>query len=336
VVVFNTLKTMMVGPMMIPIALRAGLPIIGIAMTMNLFGHGIALSGDFIIQGAPKLTGSAAGVGVLAILKASIPLVIATGLVSTVLAYLFLRRDMKKGKIVVEQMEETEVQESFSFAARFGAIAIPLAFLATIVATITLKLRGGDATALIGGVSLLLFLTIAFLEYGIKAYEPVMTYLQSGFIFSIKIFAPVIPIAGFFFMGSPDVSPQILGNGAPGYLLDLGKALAAHVPLSAAPVAIIVVLVGIIAGLDGSGFSGLVLVGTLAQALGTPIGANVAMLAALGQMGSIWSGGGTLVPWGVLDVAGVTGCDPEHLTRRNFIPVICGLGAATIVAIILM
>ena len=28
---------------------------------MNLFGHGIALSGDFVIQGAPKLTADAAG-----------------------------------------------------------------------------------------------------------------------------------------------------------------------------------------------------------------------------------------------------------------------------------
>ncbi|MCL6443467.1 MAG: polysaccharide deacetylase family protein, partial [Alicyclobacillus sp.] len=123
-------------------------------------------------------------------------------------------------------------------------------------------------------------------------------------------------------MGSPDIAPQILGKGAPGYLFDLARALAAHVPLSAVPVAIIVVLVGVIAGLDGSGFSGLVLVGTLALALGTPIGVNIAVLAALGQMGSVWSGGGTLVPWGVLDVAGVTGVDPEALTRRNFLPVI--------------
>lgn len=321
---------------MIPIALRAGLPIIGIAMTMNMFGHGIALSGDFIIQGAPKLTSSAAGVGIGAILRASIPLVIATGLVSTILAFWFLRRDMKKGAVVMEEMVAEKNQQSFSFAAKFAAIAVPLSFLGTIIATITLGLKGGDATALIGGVSLLLFIIIAFLEYGMKSYDAVMKFTQDGFTFSMKIFAPVIPIAGFFFMGSPDIAPQILGKGAPGYLFDLGKVLAVHVPLSAIPVAIIVVVVGIISGLDGSGFSGLVLVGTLAQALGTPIGVNVAVLAALGQMGSVWSGGGTLVPWGVLDIAGVTGCSPEVLTRRNFVPVIAGLAVATVVAVILM
>ncbi|QQE79059.1 hypothetical protein [Alicyclobacillus sp. SO9] len=334
--VWPTPATMMVGPMMIPIALRAGLPIIGIAMAMNMFGHGIALSGDFIIQGAPKLTSSAAGVSVGDILHASVPLVVTTGLVSTVLAYLLLRKDMKKEKVIAEAPVLAEEQSHFSFAARFAAVVVPLSFLTAIVVTITMKLRGGDATALIGGISLLLFLIISILEYGLKAYQAVMTYLQQGFTFSIKIFAPVIPIAGFFFMGSPEIAPQILGKGAPGYLFDLGKALAAHVPLSAVPVAIIVVLVGIIAGLDGSGFSGLVLVGTLAQALGTPAGVNIAMLAALGQMGSIWSGGGTLVPWGVLDIAGVTGVEPEALTRRNFIPVILGLAATTAVAIVLM
>jgi hypothetical protein len=334
--VWPTPATMMIGPMMIPIALRAGLPIIGIASVMNLFGHGIALSGDFIIQGAPKLTSSAAGVTVMDIIKASIPLVIATGLVSTILAYCFLRRDMKKGLIKVEQEVAAREERAYSLAARFAAFAVPIAFLCSIVVTIVAGLKGGDATAFIGGISMLLFIAIAFLEYGMKAYASVMKFLQDGFVFSIKIFAPVIPIAGFFFMGSPEISPQILGQGAPGYLFDLGRALSAHVPLSAIPVAIIVVLVGIIAGLDGSGFSGLVLVGTLAQALGTPAGVNIAVLAALGQMGSVWSGGGTLVPWGVLDIAGVTGCSPEELTRRNFIPVMAGLAVATVVAVILM
>lgn len=221
--VWPTPATMMVGPMMIPIALRAGLPLIGIAMTMNLFGHGIALSGDFVIQGAPKLTSAAAGVGIGAILKASIPLVIATGLVSTVLAYLMLRKDMRKGVLKAEIVEVESTQQHFSRAAKFAAIVVPISFLATIILTIALPLRGGDATAFIGGVALLLFLAIAFIEYGRRAHIEVMNFIQAGFIFSIKIFAPVIPIAGFFFMGSPDVSPQILGPGAPGLSIGFGQ-----------------------------------------------------------------------------------------------------------------
>lgn len=43
----------LVGAVLLPAAIRVGLPAIGVAVAMNLFGHGIALSGDFIIQGRP-------------------------------------------------------------------------------------------------------------------------------------------------------------------------------------------------------------------------------------------------------------------------------------------
>ncbi|MBL0386008.1 hypothetical protein JJB07_05020 [Tumebacillus sp. ITR2] len=331
-----TPATMTVGPMLIPGALRAGLPLVGIAAAMNLFGHGIALSGDFVIQGAPKLTGQAAGVSVSDMISASIPLVIVTGVIATGLSFWQLRRDMKKGLLVAEVQEAEVERTQFSLVARISAGLVPLSFLAVIVTTIWMSLRGGDATAMIGGVGLMLLVLMALGEYRFQAHKVLMEVLQEGFKFSIKIFAPVIPIAAFFFLGSPEISPLVLGDGAPGFLFDLGKALSTVVPLSAVPVAIIIVLVGIIAGLDGSGFSGLVMIGTLAQALGTPAGVDIAVLAALGQMASIWSGGGTLVPWGVLDIAGVTGIDPESLTRRNFLPVMTGLLAATVVAIFLM
>lgn len=331
-----TPATMTVGPMLMPAAIRAGLPVMGVAVAMNLFGHGIALSGDFIIQGAPKLTGQAAGVAVSDLMMASWPLVLAAGAVSTVLAYLMLRRDMKNGTLVATPYVKQRARRTFSWVAKTAAWLVPVQFLLVIFLTIRLELRGGDATALVGGVGLMLLILIAFAEYGRRAHVEIMNALQEGFVFAIKIFAPVIPIAGFFFLGSPEIAQQILGAGAPGLLFDLGKALSTVVPLSAVPVAIIIVLIGVISGLDGSGFSGLVMIGTLASALGAPAGVDIAVLAALGQIAAIWSGGGTLVPWGVLDIAGVTGVSPEELTRRNFIPVMLGLLAATIVAIFLM
>jgi hypothetical protein len=116
-------------------------------------------------------------------------------------------------------------------------------------------------------------------------------------LFSIKIFAPVIPIAGFFYLGSPKIAPLTLGQGAPGYLFDLGSALAATLPLGKIPLAFGMTLVGVITGLDGSGFSGLPLTGSLAAALGNPIGLDVSVLAALAQVGAIFSGGGCLTAW---------------------------------------
>jgi TRAP-type C4-dicarboxylate transport system permease large subunit len=69
----------LIGAVLLPVAVRVGLPALGAAMAMNLFGHGIALSGDYIIQGAPKLTADAAGLPVSSVMEASVPLVIVMG-----------------------------------------------------------------------------------------------------------------------------------------------------------------------------------------------------------------------------------------------------------------
>lgn len=87
----------LVGAVLLPVAVRVGLPALGAAMAMNLFGHGIALSGDYIIQGAPKLTADAAGLPVSSVMEASLPLVIVMGLVTTVTAFWMMRRDQRNG-----------------------------------------------------------------------------------------------------------------------------------------------------------------------------------------------------------------------------------------------
>ena len=52
----------LIGTILFPAARAVGLPAISTAQAMNLFGHGVGLSGDFVIQAAPKLTAEAAGV----------------------------------------------------------------------------------------------------------------------------------------------------------------------------------------------------------------------------------------------------------------------------------
>jgi hypothetical protein len=89
----------LIGAVMLPIAVSVGLPALGVAMAMNLFGHGIALSGDFIIQGAPKLTADAAGIPVSEVISASIPLVAVMGIVTTVIAFIILKKDLKTGNL---------------------------------------------------------------------------------------------------------------------------------------------------------------------------------------------------------------------------------------------
>ena len=94
--------------------------------------------------------------------------------------------------------------------------------------------------------------------------------------------------------------------------------------------------VAVITGLDGSGFSGLPIVGTLAYTFSNIIDINMAGLAALGQVITVWVDGGTIIPWAVIPVAAICNIDPQTLARKNLIPVLCGIAAAIVVALIIL
>lgn len=95
-------------------------------------------------------------------------------------------------------------------------------------------------------------------------------------------------------------------------------------------------MIGMITGLDGSGFSGLPLTGALAGALAPVSGIDPATLAAIGQMGAVWVGGGTLIAWSSLvAVAGIARVHVQDLVRICFIPVIAGLLVSTILALVI-
>lgn len=88
----------LIGAVLLPAAARAGLTPLAAAMAMNLFGHGFALSGDFVIQAAPKLTADAAGIPVGDVVSASIPLVLIMGATTTTAAFIMIQRERKKQK----------------------------------------------------------------------------------------------------------------------------------------------------------------------------------------------------------------------------------------------
>jgi hypothetical protein len=331
----------LIGAIMLPAALKTGLPAVWAAAAMNLFGHGIALSGDFFIQGAPDITAKAAGFeNASSILGASVPLWITMSTVTTVTAFLLMRKDLKKSNIeigTVEAAPNTAANTKYSTGTIFVAIATPAAFLLDAFLMFKYQLRGGDATALVGGTAVIIMSMVTIIEHKIThSFEKVTEYIRDGFIFGIKIFAPVIVIGAFFFLGSEGMAKEILGPNATGLLTDIGIYLADRAPLSKAPVVIMQALIGGITGLDGSGFSGLPLVGSLAQTFSGAINISKEGLAALGQITAIWVGGGTIIPWGVIPVAAICGVEPADLVRKNIIPVAAGFIATVIVAIVIL
>ncbi|MCK2004095.1 hypothetical protein MZM54_22160 [[Brevibacterium] frigoritolerans] len=334
----------LLGAVLLPVALRAGLPALGVAMAMNLFGHGIALSGDFIIQAAPKLTGDAASIPVGDVIAASIPLVITMGVVTTLSAFILLKRDMKLGRIKADNegfVQDQTISENLLTLGqkKFFAVFIPIAFLLDVVALSILKLQGGDATALVGGTAVFILLILSLVAHKQQGLEKSTGYLIQGFQFGFKVFGPVIPIAAFFYLGDSGFN-QIIGNYLPktslGIVNDLGAALAASVPLTKEIAAVTLTGIGAITGLDGSGFSGISLAGSVAKLFGTAIGGGTATLTALGQITAIWVGGGTLIPWALIPAAAICNVSPFELARRNLLPVTIGLAVTTIVAMFLI
>jgi hypothetical protein len=337
----------LIGALFLPIAKKAGLPAMGVAISMNLFGHGIALSSDYIIQAAPKLTADAASIPVSEVISASIPLELTMGIVTTVAAFYFLRKEIKSGELPSEY-EEMESSTSISSPSmlissrkirRFLALLILVLFALDIFIMYIAKLQGGDATALIGGTAIFILSLISILAYKEKSLDKITDNLVKGLQFGFKIFGVVIPIAAFFYLGDSaftDIFGKILPEGSNGIVNDLGAALANNVPINSTISAGTLTVVGAITGLDGSGFSGISLVGSISKIFSTALGGGVATLTALGQIAGIWVGGGTVIPWALIPVAAICGVDAFELAKKNLKPVVIGLIITTIVAIFII
>lgn len=246
---------------------------------------------------------------------------------------------VKDGEHKIEE-EDNELKNVLSpKTKKVLAIIIPLLFLSNVFVMFMLNLQGGDATALIGGTAIFTLIVVTMLVYKNKALEEITKYLVKGLKFGFEIFGPVIPIAAFFYLGDEGFI-HVIGEHLPatseGIVNDLGLALANAVPVNKGVGAVTLTTVGAITGLDGSGFSGISLAGSVARLFGVAIGSGIATLTALGQIAAIWVGGGTLIPWSVIPAAAICGVDSFNLTRRNFKPVVIGLIVTTIVGMFLI
>ncbi|WP_448627530.1 hypothetical protein [Geodermatophilus sp. URMC 64] len=231
-------------------------------------------------------------------------------------------------------------------ASKFFALFVPVAYLALIVYLIVASvsdsvpdLQGGDAAALVGGIALITMFGAAFARNRSTFLESSAEHIVDGLVFAFKAMGVVLPIAGFFFLGNGDFSAQIMSLGedatGPAFLYDLVVAGQNQLPANGLITAFGILIVGMIAGLEGSGFSGLPLTGSLAGSLADGAGVSSPTLAAIGQMGNIWSGGGTLVAWSsLLAVAGFVRVPAVELARRCFLPVVAGLVICTVFAVV--
>jgi hypothetical protein len=429
----------LIGAILVPAAIRAGLPAMGAAMAIAIAGQGMALSSDYVIQVAPGLSAVAAGVQTSAVADIALVLSLVTGGVALVITGVMMRRHMRApggtnleewegtvvaparpfestrsriGEVISEKLGIAKSRPSVEIAepltvvedrvpvgagvatrgggggeppvdvlpppggggdagdgpggdsaelgaaaaddeqdartarlSRIFAIGVPVVFAVMVVymalgkfTTLVPPLAGGSAAGLVGGVAaLLVIVAVVALDGPTKALSTCGEHLVDGLVFAFKAMGVVLPIAGFFFLGNADYAAKIIGlpdgQKAPGLLVDLVTAGERFIPGNPLVMCFGVLLVGMATGLEGSGFSGLPLTGSLSGALGHTVGMDPATLAAVGQMGSVWAGGGVLVAWSsLLVVAGVTRVPVIDLARKCFVPVVAGLVVATLVA----
>ncbi|WP_047982985.1 hypothetical protein [Ornithinibacillus californiensis] len=341
--------------LLVPAAVRAGLPAITAAVAIALAGQGMALSSDYIVQVAPSLSATSAGIDAGLVADKALMLSVVAGGIAIILAYFMYRKGIRSKEDprnetdlnTLNAAENTTNEAKTNNLSRWSkvfAIFVPLSLLIVVIYMMYNKLFtnsgglvGGDGAAFVGGVAVILLLlsTVAFGKH--HALDYISNHITDGFVFAFKAMGPVIPIAGFFFLGSGDFAGSILGvEEGPSLLFGLVEASQEFLPQSAILAAFSVLIIGIITGLDGSGFSGLPLTGALAASLETQ-GMDTATLAAIGQMGAIWTGGGTIVAWSsLIAIAGFCGVSVMDLVRKNFLPVIIGLFVMTLFAIFIL
>ncbi|MEN2467453.1 hypothetical protein [Ornithinibacillus sp. JPR2-1] len=341
--------------LLVPAAVRSGLPAIVAAVAIALAGQGMALSSDYIVQVAPSLSATAAGINPGLVADKALVLSLIAGGVAILLAYAINRKSIRSKDDPLNKNELTTLNTAESTKneaktnnltrwSKIFAVFVPLALLVVVVYMMYNKLFsgsgglvGGDGAAFVGGVAVILLLlsTVAFGRH--HALDYITNHITDGFVFAFKAMGPVIPIAGFFFLGSSDFSGSILGvEVGPALLFGLVESTQEFLPQSALLAAISVLVIGIITGLDGSGFSGLPLTGALAASLETS-GMDAGTLAAIGQLGAIWTGGGTIVAWSsLIAIAGFCGVSVMDLVRKNFLPVILGLLVMVVIAVFVL
>lgn len=361
---------------LLPAAIAAGLPAMGAAVALAVAGQGMALSSDFVIRVAPGISARAAGLPGLAdeVAVKGLVLSLITGAVALTLGYLRVRGGIRPASAthlaewqrggtlerpgehqgsfdkaaIAEGLAASEARDAAPAGSRWGAVlavAMPVVFGLVVLVMVAPRLfpglpviRGGDAAALVGGTAALMMIVASFGTDGARAMHVVADHVTEGLVFSFRAMGTVLPIAGFFFIGAADTSGAILGlpGKGPDLLFEVVTEWQHLIPAQPMVVAFGVLVVGMVTGIDGSGFAGLPLTGALSGALAPGAGLAATTLAAVGQMGAVWTGGGTLVAWSsLLAVTGFARVPVLEAVRVLFLPVILGLVASTVAAVVI-
>ncbi|MGX7725898.1 permease [Rhodococcus sp. 5G237] len=383
----------LIGAVLLPAAIKAGLPPLGAALALAISGQGMALASDYVIGLAPSISASGAGVPADDIADRALVLSLIVGLTAAVLAwFLTIRKEIVRhsanlvsatddpgtggsvsggpaphpnGDLPTPENDHTGTDHTAPVStvaaidlpgtltpvltrptpARAWAIGVPATFGLVLVYTMLGRFTDlvpwsdGAGASLVGGTALVLMAAVTLTTRPADTLEHCATHFVDGLVYAFKAMGIILPVAGFVYLGIPDYSGSILGledGTGPAFLFDTVKSIQTYIPDNGLFAAFSMLLIGLLIGLDGSGWAGLPLTGGIAAALAPQAGMDTATLAALAQNAATWTGGGTLVIWSsLIVVAGFCRVPVGDLVRRLAIPVVSGLLVATVAAVVI-
>ncbi|MBS9371547.1 permease [Rhodococcus sp. B50] len=378
----------LIGAVLLPAAIKAGLPPLGAAIALAISGQGMALASDYVIGLAPSISASGAGVPADDIADRALVLSLIVGLTAAALAwFLTIRKEIARtsansmppaddsaiggptrghpaphpngdlptaeidrpasvGIVADVDMPGTVTPVlAHPTRARAWAIGVPATFGLVLVYmmlgrfTELVPWSDGAGASLVGGTALVLMAAVTLTTRPTEALEHCATQFVDGLVYAFKAMGIILPVAGFVYLGIPDYSGSILGiedGTGPAFLFDAVESVRTYIPDNGLFAAFSMILIGMLIGLDGSGWAGLPLTGGIAAALAPQAGMDTATLAALAQNAATWTGGGTLVIWSsLIVVAGFCRVPVGDLVRRLAIPVVSGLLVAAVAAVVI-
>jgi hypothetical protein len=331
----------LVAIIFLPVAKQINMPILWVAVALNLFAHGFASSGDYVLRAGPTLVAEAAQIPTESLMLSSVPLWLTMGIVTTTAAFAMLCRSRKKIKNVATKPSPVSMPElnTYDVGSKKGFFAVLVGgLLATdVILMFAFSLSSNSASALLCGTVIILICVISI--FGVKKANVIDSTFIDGMKYSMTLFARVLPMAAFFYLGDTAFSTVygdgILSAGSQGIVNDIGLALTKVFDVNEAGAVLTTGAMGAITGLDGSGLSGISLVGTVANLLTTTMTHATATAAAFGQILAKYVGSGCLIPAAALPVAMACGIDVVELIKTNFKPILIGAAVTAVVAIFL-
>lgn len=337
----------LLGALILPLIHRSRISPLGLAVGLCIFGEGIALAGDYVIQGAPSLSARSAGVALEQVLRQSLPLVCGSGIIASLIGFRMMMVQQKKNipaYVVADNRERLDGQKGEEQQKEFDvlspikqnhqiqkrkrmilALAAVAFYLLAVIWLIYGRLRGDSAVAVIGGVTLLVLILGTILTDYKTSFNTFGRHIQTGMKFSMEVFAPIVVISGFFLLGTHSGYENVLLHQGAGYLEQLAYKLSGIVVLNKYSCALLVMLTAVLGAMSGSGFAALPLAGGIAAALGQAAGISAVPLVVLGQVTAIWTDA-AVIPWGFpAIVSAVTQTEAAQIVRLNVLPWLAAL-----------